>query len=100
VWPFRAKATNSDLLERLSDLERRFKQLEGEWDDHYDKQRRMLGRIVKSHAKLEEKDAAAVDSEIPSGLDGAVPEGNGHGFLTPRQKQLQQQILRRRAGGA
>jgi hypothetical protein len=101
MWPFRAKPSNSDILDRLGNLERQFKQLQGEWDDHYDKQRRMLGRIVKSEARLRERDeesAATVEEQqqqLP--LDG----GNGHhGMLTQRQRELQQQILRRRSGGA
>lgn len=96
MWPFRTPPSNSDLLDRLGNLERAFKGLQSEWDDHYDKQRRMLSRIVKTHAKIaehdEQEEVAATESGVAT-ADGA----NGH-FLSPKQKLIQQQILQRRAG--
>jgi hypothetical protein len=90
VWPFREKPSNSDILDRLGGLERAFKQLQGEWDDAYDKQRRMLSRIVKSHAKLTESD------EEPAGVMSSQEPGAPATFLSQKQRLIQQQILQRR----
>ncbi len=88
----------SDLSERLEKLERAFKALQFEWDDTYDKLRRAMGRIVKTHAKIVESENGeeAAHAATPARDNvGATPGG----FLTARQREVQQQILRRRAGG-
>lgn len=89
----------SDLSERLEKLERAFKALQFEWDDTYDKLRRAMGRIVKTHAKIVESENGeeAAHAEVPArDIVGATPGG----FLTQRQRQVQQMILKRRAGGS
>jgi hypothetical protein len=78
----------------LGALERSFKQLQGEWDDHYDKQRRMLSRIVKTHAKITEHDEQT-EEVPPEPMNGQEP-GSRAGFLSPKQRLIQQQILQRR----
>jgi predicted nuclease with TOPRIM domain len=87
-----------ELEARLETLETRFRGISVEWDDVYDKLLRTLQRISKSRAKLQELEAAEQPVEptpIPTLSAGETP----HGLLTDRQKSIQQQILRRRAGG-
>lgn len=81
-----------ELLERLERLERRFLELIDEWDDAFDRIRRAENRIKERRAKLPEPEGAASNGEASAGAEVG-------GFLTPRQRTIQQQILRRRAGG-
>jgi hypothetical protein len=97
LWPFSKPASNSVVLDRLENLERSFKGLQGEWDDHYDKQRRMLSRIVKQRAMLEAREPQ--DEEVPTEPMTSQEPGSRAGFLTPKQKLIQQQILQRRTNG-
>lgn len=94
---FGANRKVSDLTERLEKLERAFKALQFEWDDTYDKLRRAMGRIVKTHARIVEAETEEATPAAAPARDivGATPGG----FLSPRQREIQQQILKRRAGG-
>ncbi len=89
---------HSRRLERLEDavdrLEHDFKALEMDWQTVYDKVRKAMGRMVKSSAIME---AREMGEEPESAANpGTTPNGR---LLTPRQMQIQQQILRRRTGG-
>ncbi|SRR5713101_4645937 len=96
---FASSSRLTDLTERLEKLERAFKALQFEWDDTYDKLRRAMGRIVKTHAKMAELDTEEEHTPaVGPSRDNVVPTHPG-GLLTPRQKEIQQSILRRRAGG-
>ncbi len=69
--------------------------LELEWSDMHDRLRRMLAKI----SKREERSRAAEDAQ-PGGGEAPVLEAQDAGTrtsLTPRQLQLQQQILNRRS---
>ncbi len=87
----------SKLEEDLTGLDRRLKALELDWNDVYAKLRRIMSRISKTSAMIDAKEQAegegiAAPSTSPDG-------GTQHGpFLSSRQRFIQQQILRRRAG--
>ena len=86
----RLERLEEDLRSLRSDL----KSLELEWSDVYDKIRKSMGRIVKSRAIMEAAEAKTNGDGEASGEVLPAPEGN----FTPRQRALQQQILRRRVG--
>lgn len=69
MWPFRRKNPPPDLDERLLDLERTVKALQLEWEDTYDRLRRLMGRI----AKREAIDGARKSREDAPG--STIPEG-------------------------
>lgn len=97
---FRNSRRLTNLEEDLQRLQRKFDALELEWNDVYDKLRRSMGRIVKSRAIIEAKEQPPEDGrEAPAA--GSSPElvRSGGRLLTPRQLQIQQDILKRRAGG-
>jgi hypothetical protein len=85
----------SEVTERLETVERQLKATKLEWEDTYDRLRRLMGRVAKRALR----DEANVDSEAVEDTAPAPerPSTFGGG-LTPRQRELQQQILRRRAG--
>jgi len=97
LW-FRSDSKRIEALaERLETLEHDFKEMRLDWNTVYDKVVKAMNRTIRSRAIIEsreqqEEEAAATPA--PSG------RGNGSGrLLTPRQMNLQQEILRRRAGG-
>lgn len=85
------------LEQRVEDLEGHFKALEAEWDNVWDKLRLAMARMRKRAkiAEMEESAEAAGDGQAAS---SPTPLSTG-GLLTPRQREIQQHILRRRAGG-
>jgi len=89
-----------ELTERVESLERQFKAIEAEWDDTYDKIRATMQRIVK-RAEVAEKLAAKNDAAqaelIPSDPAVEAEALNGASGLTPHQRAIQQDILRKRA---
>jgi hypothetical protein len=93
---FKAKSRLDDQEERFLQLERRFEGLELDWLEVYSKLKKTMGRIVKTEGILraKEADAAGDVEEAPLPGEATVP-----GFLTPKQKLIQQQILQRRAKG-
>jgi hypothetical protein len=96
MWPFERQPSNRDLLERLESLERRFVRLLEDVDDFFQSVRRAENRIKEKRAKLEE-----LAAEPTNGAGEGKPANDRPGmFLTPRQVAIQQQVLRRRTGGA
>lgn len=96
---FRISYRVKKLEESLSALESLVKAAQLDWDELYDRMRRTLGRVEKSRAivqKAEQSAAHEATEPDPSAGNGRLPQG---GLLSDRQKQIQQQILRRRAGG-
>jgi len=94
MWPFSNKEALGELVERLENLERGLKNIQLEWDDFYEKARRQVWRINKRADALDKRE---LESTEPAAEP--TPESNelpAIGFLTPRQKQLQQSILQRR----
>lgn len=82
-----------ELQDRIMLLERQLKQLTLEWDEMYDKFRRLLARISKRHDALEtaEKGGRIPDSTDPRQL----PLGAGD-----RQAELNRMIREQRGRGA
>jgi len=102
VWPFSNKKASPDLTEvqeSIASLKRDFQNLEFEWSNAYDKLRKMMQRVAK-RAEVAEKAPDGNDPDPPPSLQmengQLMPMG---GRLNDRQRQIQQQILRRRAGG-
>ena len=85
----------SGLRDEVERLSTKVKALQTEWDDFYDKAAKILRRIGRDRAKLEESES----TQQPNGeAQNESPEQAPFGFLTPRQREAQQKILRRRAG--
>jgi hypothetical protein len=85
-----------DLTERLETVERALKATKLEWEDTYDRMRRMMGRIAKRG--LPDEANTNPEAAAEPAADGPGFNGVSAGGLTPRQRELQQQILRHRAG--
>ena len=71
IWPFDRKPTEPALGERVAQLEKQVKALTLEWDEWYDKYRRLYARI----AKRQERDEAV---EAPQSREDAPEPTNGH----------------------
>ncbi len=97
LFIFRATREVLALEEGLKRLERDFKAMELEWDEVYDKLRKAMGRVVKNRAIMEGKEEG--DNGAGATANPALAPTTGGRMLTPRQLELQQQILKRRAGG-
>jgi hypothetical protein len=89
----------SDLEERIGRLETSFKQLALEWELAYEKLLKLMGRIAKrAESSLPQTDdSRPVESAESASPDGETPRTSTGRFLTPYQRRIQQQILRRRA---
>lgn len=85
---FKATRRLSELEERLDAVERHLKALSLDSDDLYDRFKRMSGRI----AKREER-------ETPEELTPETTTAPNFSRLTPRQKQIQFQLMARRQNG-
>lgn len=98
MWPWKHPRSNLEVMERLESLERRFKTLLADVDEYFQLVRRAENRIKNKSATMLRQENGPEGEETP---DVAVP-GNGSvtsPLLSARQKQIQQMILRRRAGG-
>ncbi len=94
MWRLYSDSKLSRLEERLEKLESDLRSATLDFDELYQKCRKLLGRTVKERASIE---AAQERKEEPAAVsDGS---GNVRGFLSEHQRQIQQQILRRRGGG-
>jgi hypothetical protein len=87
------------LLQAISDIEQIKRELRDLTVDLPELQRKMvrvLRNTARERARMEE-----LDTPTEERVTAAKPEvGNGpHMLLSPRQKQIQQEILKRRAGG-
>jgi hypothetical protein len=87
------------LLQALSDIEQIKRELRDLTVDLPELQRKMvrvLRNTARERARMEELDQPTEERIAPP----ASQSGNGpHTLLSPRQKQIQQEILKRRAGG-
>lgn len=86
--------------EELATLRRDFRTLEMDYNAFYDKARSMMQRIAKRAEVAEkltaEREANGHDQDLNL---NPVSESPATGRLTQRQREIQQAILRRRAGG-
>lgn len=96
MWPFKSKPEPKDTTERLENLEKAMRRLEEDWSDVYGKFRTLQMRVAKQAQRIEQ--APEREDTQPVVGDAATnnPAGNGATSLTPRQLQIQQQILARR----
>jgi predicted Zn-dependent protease len=111
MWPFDSSPTEKQqkrlvsFEERISDLERRMKAIELEWELAYEKLHTYLGRIAKRAEKLHNEAESAqrlapLDEEETSVEELSAQNGGispTWARLTAKQKHIQQQILSRRA---
>jgi predicted nucleic acid-binding Zn-ribbon protein len=100
VWKFfKAESRVSELEEELTKLKRRIDAVELDWASYLDKFKRIVQRIAKraevvENQERQQNEAAELDLSAPLGTaDSAWSR------LTPRQRQIQAQIYRRRANG-
>lgn len=99
MWPFRRKEVSKGGEIDPRGIESRIRALELDWEDTYERIRKVLQRISKRAESLEKLEANRDRSEggTPQEL---APEATGvTGRLNERQRAIQQQILRRRTGG-
>jgi hypothetical protein len=96
VWPLKAKPHEETLKERVLELESDFRKLRIEWDELIEslERRAASARARERHAR-DRIIETVPGEEAPA--DGATPAPSGR-LLTPKQQQIQQQILQRRAG--
>ncbi len=87
-----------ELGESLAKLKRDFQDLEMEWTNAYDKLRSMMQRIAK-RAEVAEKAQEQSEQTTEPGATPISADPRSGRLLNARQAELQQQILRRRAGG-
>lgn len=93
MW-FKENRRIKRLEEGLEEVQMSLKALELEWENVYRKLRKIMGRLHK-------EDAISNPSVDGKGEEPLPPVNEPSGrLLTPRQQQIQQQILRRRAGMA
>ena len=94
MWPFKAQAVDTKLSERVERLERDFRELKLDWEMMYDKCRKLMQRIAKRAEVVENAEHAnngGSAEEVPP--DTLSPTWSK---LSPRQKQIQMQVLARR----
>lgn len=86
--------------ETLKTLERRVKSVELDWELAYDKLHVLMGRISKRAEKMH-KEAENEGRLYPSDTEDLAPESSLTRFstLSPRQVNIQREIMRRRANG-
>ncbi len=95
-WRSRDHSRVLQLEETIEKLTRDFQGLEMEWTNFFDKARRLLQRITKRAEIVEKAEEKEIGGEVRPEVVRLSP---ATGRLTDRQKEIQQLILRRRAGG-
>ncbi len=84
----------------MSKVKRDLANIELEWINFLDKSKRMLGRIAKRAEMVEREETSEAETGTTDGglhrLEGGSPATTR---LSDRQREIQQRILRRRAGG-
>jgi hypothetical protein len=97
VWPFKAEPGVSQLREEVATLTRQLKGLKLDLDDLWDRFNRLSGRLAKRAAREDTPPEAGPtgESEELATSSALSPQFSR---LTPRQKQIQMQIVQRRLG--
>ncbi len=95
---FKAEKRLTELEERVATLERDIEEKDMDWVELRARCRRLLDRTEKAAARVD-KGEAVVESERldTTNGEGALQQAQGR-TLTPHQIEIQQKILRRRAG--
>ena len=106
MWPFPAQIDRKEPEKDPRTIESRMPALELDWEDTYERIRKVLQRISKRAEFVEKAEARAAEKANGESVDvegsphstnvGRTPVG---GMLSQRQKDIQAMILRRRAGG-
>jgi hypothetical protein len=97
MWPFKESRRVSKLEDRLENVERELQSVTLEWENVFRKLRKIMGKIHREEAIMRES-TATEGAESPAD-PAAIGTSNGGRLLTPRQMQIQQEILKRRAHG-
>lgn len=95
MFAFLSRKPSPRLVERVAELEQRQDRLELQMDDLKSLYRRLLSRHSQDNVQPREEVARPEAVPTATGAHGSSP----HGLLNPRQREIQQDILRRRAGG-
>lgn len=108
MWPFSAKSAPQREKTDERSIESRIRALELDWEDTYERIRRVLQRISKRAEAIEKHEAreserAHNESDLPASDMGGVAPGGGAApgllaRLSDRQKEIQRAIMRRRGG--
>lgn len=85
----RLKELEQDLAETRSEI----KSLRFEWDELHDRLLKLYRKTSFERAKIEKASASPEPGPVE---EDSSSSSNGSGFLTPKQKLIQQQILQRR----
>jgi hypothetical protein len=88
-----------DLRTKVESIEKRMREMDDEWTDVYDKFRSLHMRVARRVQRLDENSS----QEEPQGDGGEQPDEGGPLMglsLSPRAREIQKQILARRARGA
>jgi hypothetical protein len=93
MWPFSSKKSDSTLEETKREIDSRLRKLEGEWDDTYERFRLLYARLSKRVKQLDQAPATETAQREES------VEGANLPTLSERQRQINDQIMRRRQRG-
>jgi hypothetical protein len=91
---FGATRRLSAVEDEVARISRDLKAVVTEWEDMYDKLLKTYRRLARERAKLEQHDSQNEEESVAEPTNGTATGSS----LSPRQKLIQQQILRRRAG--
>jgi hypothetical protein len=97
MWPFKESRRVSKLEDRLENVERELQSVTLEWENVFRKLRKIMGKIHREEAIMRE--STATEGEESASTPATIGTSNGGRLLTPRQMQIQQEILKRRAHG-
>src|SRR5258706_3553039 len=94
MWPFSSPASTSKLLERVETLERDMRNLRLDWETTYEKIRPLMARLAKRADSLSTPPEQGQAGETPEAQPPS-PLSPQFAPLTPRQRQVQLQVMRR-----
>lgn len=94
----KAREGLQELEQRFEEIQHRFKMLKLEWEESYEKIASMLRKLGRREEALQ-KEMDGGRPELSPEEQALVVDGNHTPLaLSPRQRALQQQVLRRRVG--
>jgi len=86
------------LRERIEDVEKAMRRLQEDWTETYGKFRTLQLRVAKQVQRIEEDEAPPTEEAQGAGSDATMGSPAG-ASLSPRQRQVQNEILMRRRRG-
>lgn len=96
MWPFSKDSSVSQLSAEVETLKRDMRNLRLDWETTYEKIRTLMARLAKRADKLDTPASPGTEGEGETAIES--PLSPTFSRLTPRQKQIQLQIMQRRAG--